>query len=183
MPSTQVYSRGHMKFKTRELVQFGLILAVALTLSYVEILIPNPFTYPGIKLGLTNIVTVFILYQYNYKSAFLITMLRIFLANFLFGSLSSLIYSLAGGLVSLITMIIVMKLKFNIIATSICGGISHNIGQLALASIVVNNWNLFLTYLLVLVISGLLVGFFIGLVAKEFLKYYVLVDRYLEIEN
>lgn len=166
-----------MRLNTRQLVQLSLLLAVALILSFVELFIPNPFPYPGVKLGLTNIVTVFLLYNYDFKTAALITVLRIFLANFLFGSISSLIYSLAGGVLSLIVMELLYKLRFNIVTTSICGGISHNMGQLILASLVVSNWNLFLTYLPVLILSGFLVGLFIGLIVLKFNEHYQVISN------
>lgn len=145
----------------------GVFIALALICSYIESLIPFYFGIPGVKLGLTNIVVVIMLYTVGEKEAFGISMLRIVLAGFLFGNMFSILYSLAGGILSFFVMYIVKKTKLlGVIPVSVCGGISHNIGQIIVAAIVVENYNIFY-YVPALLIAGTITGFLIGIVAQE----------------
>lgn len=145
----------------------GLFLALALICSYVESLIPFYFGVPGVKLGLTNIVVVMVLYCIGAKEAFGISVLRIILSGFLFGNLFSILYSLAGGLLSFFIMLLLKKTKkFGIPAVSVAGGISHNIGQLIVAALVVENYHIFY-YGTVLFAAGIATGFLIGMTAQE----------------
>lgn len=153
-----------MKRKTAYL---GMFLALALICSYVESLIPFCFGIPGVKLGLTNIVVVVMLYEIGAKEAFCISVLRILLAGFLFGNPFSIIYSLSGGILSFLVMLALKHTKkFQIVTVSVMGGIFHNIGQLCVASAVVENYNLFY-YAPMLLIAGFLTGFLIGILAVE----------------
>ena len=145
----------------------GLFLALALICSYVEVLIPINFGIPGVKLGLTNIVIVLTLYCIGEKEAFGISILRIFLSGLLFGNLFSVLFSLAGGILSFIVMVIGKKLlKLKCIAVSTSGGIAHNVGQLLVAAFVVDNFSIFY-YIPVLIVSGVLTGLLIGVIAQE----------------
>lgn len=149
---------------------FGVFTALALIFSYVETLIPINFGIPGVKLGLANLIIVIILYQTGWKEALLLSVVRIVLAGFLFGSLFSILYSLAGGLLSLAVMAFTKRYKgFSVMGVSIAGGVSHNVGQLAVAMLVVSTWQIGY-YLLVLLIAGLLTGALIGFVSREMLK-------------
>lgn len=122
----------------------GVFLALALICSYVESLIPFYFGIPGVKLGLTNIVVVLMLYCVGTKEAFAISMLRIVLAGFLFGNLFSILYSLAGGMFSFLVMYLLKRTgKLGVLPVSVAGGMSHNIGQIAVAAFVVENINIF----------------------------------------
>lgn len=145
----------------------GVFLALALICSYVESLIPISFGIPGVKLGLTNIVVVLMLYCIGAKEALAVSVCRIVLAGFLFGNLFSILYSLAGGLLSFLIMWAVKRTgKLGILPVSVCGGIFHNIGQLAVAALVVENYNVFY-YLPVLLLAGAATGLVIGIVAQE----------------
>lgn len=145
----------------------GVFLALALICSYVESLIPISFGIPGVKLGLTNIVVVLMLYCIGAKEALAVSVCRIVLAGFLFGNLFSILYSLAGGLLSFLIMWAVKRTgKLGILPVSVCGGIFHNIGQLAVAALVVENYNVFY-YLPVLLLAGAATGLSIGVVAQE----------------
>ena len=153
-----------MKQKTAYL---GMFLALALICSYVESLIPFNFGIPGVKLGLTNIVVVLMLYCIGAKEAFLVSVLRILLAGFLFGNPFSIIYSMGGGVLSFLAMVLLKKAgKFRVVSISVMGGIFHNIGQLFVASVVVENSNLFY-YMPVLLVAGFVTGFLIGILAQE----------------
>lgn len=149
---------------------FGVFTALALIFSYVETLIPIQFGTPGIKLGLANLVIVIALFKTGWKDALLLSVTRIILAGFIFGSLFSIVYSLAGGVLSLgVMMILVRTGKFSVAGVSMAGGISHNIGQLIVAMMVVKTYQVGY-YLPVLLVAGLITGAVIGAVAGEVLK-------------
>lgn len=148
----------------------GVFLALALVLSYVESLIPFYFGIPGVKLGLTNLVVVFMLYCVGTWEAFTISALRIVLAGFLFGNMFSILYSLAGGLLSFLAMYLLKKTKrFGVLPVSVSGGISHNVGQLTVAAAVVETGSIFY-YLPVLLLAGAVTGLLIGAAAQEMIK-------------
>lgn len=145
----------------------GVFLALALICSYVESLIPFYFGIPGVKLGLTNIVVVLLLYAVGTKEALTVSMLRIVLAGFLFGNMFSILYSLAGGLLSFLVMWFLKKCnKFGVLPISVSGGVFHNVGQLIVAAVIVENYNVFY-YMPVLLVAGLLTGLLIGVAAQE----------------
>ena len=126
---------------------FGVYLALALILSYVESLIPFYFGIPGVKLGLTNLVIVLVLYQLGFGPA--------------------MVLSCAGGVLSLLVMALVKKTgKLSIAGVSICGGIFHNVGQILVAMVVVENMSI-AYYMPVLLISGVITGCLIGIAAGE----------------
>ena len=151
---------------TKKLTVSALLVALAMIFSYVEVMIPFNFGIPGVKLGLANLVVVTALYLLGFKQALLISVVRMILISFTFGSLAALIYSLAGGLLSLLVMALLSKIKgFSVIGVSTAGGVSHNVGQLIAAMIVVENLNL-MFYIPVLVIAGVITGILIGIVAK-----------------
>lgn len=150
-----------------KIAYWGVFLALALVCSYVESLIPISFGIPGVKLGLTNIVVILMLYTIGAKDAILISVLRIILAGFMFGNAFSIIYSLAGGILSFVVMLLLKNAgKLKILSISTAGGISHNVGQLIVAALVVENYNI-LFYIPVLIIAGIITGFLIGLLAGE----------------
>ena len=150
-----------------KIANWGVFLALALVCSYVESLIPISFGIPGVKLGLTNIVVILMLYTIGAKDAILISVLRIILAGFMFGNAFSIIYSLAGGILSFVVMLLLKNTgKLKILSISTAGGISHNVGQLIVAALVVENYNI-LFYVPVLIIAGIITGFLIGLLAGE----------------
>lgn len=145
----------------------GVFLALALICSYVESLIPFYFGIPGVKLGLTNIVVVLMLYCVGTKEAFAISVMRIVLAGFLFGNMFSIFYSLAGGLLSFLIMYLLKRTgKFGVLPISVSGGMFHNVGQLIVAAFVVENYNIFY-YMPVLLVAGLVTGLLIGVAAQE----------------
>lgn len=149
---------------------FGVFTAFALILSYVEMLIPIQFGIPGIKLGLANLMIVIMLYKRNAKEAMMLSVVRIVLAGFMFSNLFSIIYSLAGGTLSLIVMALLKKREsFSVMGVSIAGGVSHNIGQLLVAMAVVETYRVGY-YFPVLLIAGVLTGALIGVVSNEVLK-------------
>ena len=149
---------------------FGVFTALALIFSYIELLIPVNFGIPGAKLGLANLVTVIVLYKTDWRDALLLSVVRVVLAGFLFGNLFGILYSLAGGLLSVTVMAALKKTgTFSVIGVSMAGGVSHNIGQLIMAMLVVETYAVGY-YLPALLIAGLLTGAFIGAAGRELLK-------------
>lgn len=149
---------------------FGVFTALALIFSYVESLIPIHLGIPGVKLGLANLIIVIALYKMNIKETFLLSIARIVLAGFMFGNLFAILYSLAGGMLSLGVMCILKHTeKFSVFGISMAGGVFHNVGQLIMASIVLESVSIGY-YFPVLLISGLITGFVIGVVSNEMIK-------------
>ena len=149
---------------------FGVFTALALIFSYVETLIPFNLGIPGVKLGLANLIIVVALYKMRLSEAYLLSVVRVLLAGFIFGNYFSIIYSLAGGLLSLTVMALLKKWGgFSLQGISIAGGVFHNIGQLIVAAVVVETFSV-TSYFPVLLIAGLLTGLVIGIVAEMMLK-------------
>jgi len=149
---------------------FGVFTALALIFSYVETLIPISFGIPGVKLGLANLIIVIALFKLKLKETYLLSVVRILLSGFLFGNYFSIIYSLAGALLSLSVMALLKRAGgFSIIGISIAGGVFHNIGQLFVAMAVVEMFQA-AYYIPVLLVAGLLTGCLIGILAQEMLK-------------
>lgn len=149
---------------------FGVFTALALIFSYVETLIPIQIGIPGVKLGLANLIIVIALYKMSVKEAYVLSIVRVVLAGFIFGNLFSIIYSLSGGLFSLTVMTLLKKSdKFSVIGVSIAGGVFHNVGQLIMAAIVLESLSIGY-YFPVLLLSGIVTGMLIGIVSGEMLK-------------
>lgn len=147
----------------------AIMVALALVFSYVEAMIPFNFGIPGIKLGIANLVIVIGLYLLKPQDVLIISVVRILLAGFMFGSGMSILYSLAGGLLSFLVMFLLKKIKgFSVMGVSIAGGVSHNMGQLVVAAIVVSNLKIGY-YTPVLLIAGAVTGTLIGIVSGRVL--------------
>lgn len=153
----------------RKAAYFGVFTALALIFSYVETLIPVNFGIPGAKLGLANLIIVIFLYKTNWREALLLSVVRIVLSGFIFGNLFAILYSLAGGILSLAVMALLQKSgKFSVIGVSIAGGASHNVGQLIVAMIVVETYQVGY-YLPVLLVAGVITGALIGIISSQVL--------------
>lgn len=149
---------------------FGVFTALALIFSYVESLIPIHLGIPVVKLGLANLIIVIALYRMNIKETFLLSIARIVLAGFLFGNLFAILYSLAGGMLSLGVMCMLKRTKkFSVFGISMAGGVFHNVGQLSMAAIVLESISIGY-YFPVLLIAGLITGFVIGVISNEMIK-------------
>ena len=149
---------------------YGILAALALVLSWLEAQIPAFFAVPGMKIGLTNIVVIVALYCMDVKSAIIINFIRILLVSFLFGNGISLMYSLAGGMLSTLIMILLKRVgKLRIITVSIIGGITHNIGQIIVAMILLQTTNI-AWYLLILWFTGIGAGAVVGIIGGELTK-------------
>ena len=133
-------------------------------LAYVEVLLPPIFSaVPGIKIGLANIVVLFILYRYRVIDAALVSAVRIFAVTMLFGNPVMLAYSASGAALSIAVMAILKKL--NILSTlgvSVAGAIFHNVGQILIAMLMLGTAELGY-YLIVLTLTGTISGVFVGI--------------------
>ena len=160
----QIEDRWKMKRNTTgHVARYGMLIALAFIFSYIEMLIPINLGIPGIKLGLDNLVVFIALYMEGWKGAFGISMVRIILVGFTFSNTFSMLYSLAGGILSFLVMLLCKKLKvFSKMGVSIAGGVSHNIGQITVAAFVVKNSGVFY-YLPVLLVAGTITGALIGI--------------------
>ena len=159
--------KNKTKASAKTAAKYGMLIALALVFSYLEAQIPSFFPVPGMKLGLTNIIVLLSLYRMGWKSAMAVNVLRIVLVSFLFGGISAMIYSLAGGMLSTIGMILLKKTdRFRIVTVSIAGGISHNVGQIIVAVFALNTVGI-AWYLTVLWFSGLASGALIGIIGAE----------------
>ena len=117
-----------------KVAHFGVLVALALILSYVETWIPINFGIPGIKLGLSNLVVIISIYKYGLKKSFFLGITKVLLSNILFGNLSSMIFGLVGMICSVFLMCMLKKTrKFSVIGISMAGGIAHNLGQIFVA--------------------------------------------------
>ena len=156
--------------ETRKIARMGLLTALALILSYVESLIPAFVAVPGVKMGLANIVVVFALYTLVPGEAAIVSIIRVLLSSLLFGSILSLSYSAAGAVISLLSMIILMKTKiFGVTSVSVTGGVFHNLGQILVACLVLET-DVLLYYLPVLILSGTITGAVIGIASSIVIK-------------
>lgn len=154
----------------RKIAYYGLLVALAFIFSYVESLFPINLGIPGVKLGLANLVVIVSLYLFGIREAAVISFIRIVLSGITFGSPAAMVYSLAGGVLSLLIMVIVKKTnQFSTMGVSVAGGVFHNVGQIIVAMIVLETQSL-IYYLPVLIISGLVAGVVIGILAAEIIK-------------
>lgn len=171
--------------KTQKLTFISVLVAQALILYLVERMLPIPFIAPGAKLGLSNIITVVCLYIFGFKEAFAVIILRILLSTFFGGTVSSFLYSIAGGILSLLAMYIIKILgrdKISIIGVSVTGAFFHNVGQILVAAAVIQNINI-VVYLPILAIAGIGTGFFVGITSRYLLKYVKVLPFYKFIHN
>lgn len=154
----------------KRIAEIGMMVGLAMVLSYLESLLPVSLGIPGVKLGLSNVVTLFALYRCGSGPAFGIAVTRIVLCGVTFGSFSAMLYSLAGGLLSYLVMLLLKKTdRFSVYGVSVAGGVFHNIGQVAVAAWVLQTSLLFY-YIPFLLIAGTIAGVCIGVVCGGVIK-------------
>ena len=169
--SSQANRRGgHSGENTRRLAFGAMFTALALIFSYVEFLVPLPVPVPGIKLGLANLVIIIAIYRMGFKYAFTINCARIIASGLLFSGVFGMLYSFAGGILSLVVVYVLYRMgRFSMVGISMAGGVMHNLGQLLTACLIVSNIRL-MSYFAVLLFSGLISGILIGIVAYNIEK-------------
>ena len=156
---------------SRKVAYYGIFAALSILMGYVETIIPLPLPVPGIKLGLSNVIVLLALYVMGTKEAFYISVIRVFISALLFRGFLGFWYSMSGAFLSYIVMVLAMKTgKMSAIGVSVLGGIFHNIGQIAVAWVILGRGVVF--YLVpILMVSGVATGFAIGVVAGYCTKY------------
>ena len=151
--------------KTKKTVTLAAAVALSMVLSFLESLIPPLSTVPGVKLGLANIVTVFLLYTYGAREAGVVSLVRVLLSSLLFGSFVSLAYSLFGAVFSFVVMVLSKRfLPFSALGVSVLGALMHNAGQVLCACIIMESAAL-AVYFVPLSVSGILSGIAVGVLA------------------
>lgn len=153
--------------KHQKIIYLSLLVTFGLVLHIIENMIPVPFPIPGAKLGLANIISLLAIVMYGVKEGLTVNILRCLIGALLTGSMSSLLYSLSGAVLSTLMMALFYKYfrkVFSLVGISIVGGVTHNIAQVTVASIILSTFGLYI-YLPFLMVIGLFTGFFTGLAA------------------
>jgi heptaprenyl diphosphate synthase len=152
------------KYNSKKIAFWGLLTAAALLFGYVEYLVPLNFIAPGIKLGFANVVFLLLLLNKKTTAAFFVNLIRITLSALLFASPFSLLFSLTAGIVSMLFMTLVCRLKIvGIVGISVLGATVHNLTQLCVANFTVGQGVWF--YLPFLLIAGTIAGIVVGILA------------------
>lgn len=158
--------RNQTRMTVQNITRMALLAAVALALGWVEQFIPAPM--PGIKLGLGNTVLLYALYLLDVRSAVLLMVLKVGLSGLMYAGVFAMVYSLCGGALSLLMMVLVKKLSrdsLSIIGVSVVGAVFHNVGQLLIAAALLG-WRPVALYGPVLLIAGVVMGVVTGIVGK-----------------
>lgn len=154
--------------KTRDITKIAILTSICVVISILESL----FTFigdivPGLKLGLANIVIIFTLYEYDFKTAFLVSIIRVLIVALLrtgFGI--NFFFSLSGAVFSIIFMYIFKKTRLSIIGVSIIGSVFHSIGQVLVGMLLLDNYNV-IYYLPYLLLFSIPTGIAIGIISKK----------------
>lgn len=156
---------------TRRIAFLGLFTACAMVLSYVELLLPPIWAaVPGVKVGLPNVIIMFLLYVFSAKDAALVSLVRVLTVTLLFGNAMMLWYSLAGAALSLAVMVLLKKTGlFSAVGVSVAGGVFHNLGQILVAMLLLQTKEIGY-YMIVLAVTGTLAGVAIGLVGTLLIR-------------
>ena len=162
-----------MKRNAKNITTIAMLITIALILSYVEMLLPV-IPIPGAKMGLSNIITLLALVTYGFPTALMILFVRSLISSLLFSSILSFAYSIAGGILSLTVMYLLTKTfkdRVSLMAVSISGALTHNMGQLAVAMLILKTKQLvsFVPWLIIIAIPA---GIIVGLCVKYCLKHF-----------
>ena len=159
------------RFSTRNIALCGLLTAMMLVLGFIESLLPVATAVPGVKLGLSNGVLMFALYMLDAPTAFLLMLLKVVLSGLMFGGVSAMMYAMAGGLLSMVCMSLLSRMKgVSPIVVSMIGGVMHNVGQVGLAMLMLNTPKL-LYYMAILMGVGMACGALTGVCADSVVKH------------
>ena len=153
--------------KTRKLTTLSMLTAIALTIFMVEAQIPPLTPVPGIKMGLSNIITVFIVFAMGPKEAAAVLFVRIFLGAVFAGNFSTILYSGAGGFCAILITILLRKIltKKQLWVAGVCGAIAHSLGQMAMAITLLQTPGL-IAYLPIMIVASMISGTFTGFCAQ-----------------
>ena len=153
--------------KVKRLVYIAMLTAVALIIFMIEAQIPSPVPIPGVKLGLANIITVYAMFTLGPSSTLMILLCRVFLGSIFSGQLITFLYSMSGGLLCYLSMLLMQKIltQKQIWVCSVIGAIFHNIGQI-IAAVIITRTPGIAAYLPILLVTGIVAGVFTGICAQ-----------------
>ncbi len=157
--------RRNNRFNVQRTALCGLLTAMMLVLGFIESMIPVAAGVPGIKLGLSNGVLIFALYMLDAPTAFVLMIVKVVLSGLMFGGVSAMLYAMAGGVLSMLTMILLKRFHFHMVVISMFGAVMHNVGQVVMAMLVLQTPKL-MYYLAILMLVGLFMGAVTGIAAK-----------------
>lgn len=158
--------------KVQQVALSGLLTSLMLVFGFIERQFPLPVPVPGIKLGLANSVLLYALYMLGIRQTIVLMMLKSLMSWLIYMNLSAMLYSFAGGVLSVAAMILVSRMKgVSPIGVSALGAVFFNIGQILMAAWVLGTPQLIVTYLPVLMVSGVLTGILTGVIAKLVMKH------------
>ena len=156
-----------MNNRIKKLAFLAIAASCALVLSYIEFLLPPIYAaFPAIKMGLPNIIIIFVLYRLGVKEAICVSFLRLILVTLLFGNLVMLAYSVAGATLSITSMAVLKRFKcFSAVGVSVAGAVLHNLGQILMAIILLGTTAIAF-YFPILIVTGTVAGIIVGLLAS-----------------
>lgn len=162
--------KPRLKQSTYSMMVVAMLVCLAMVLSIIESFIPLSFVVPGIKLGLANLVVLCGIYVLSFKQALMLAVLKCVMTAWIFGSFPAFLYSIVGTMLSFFVMWVLVRGKVGTIAVSCVGAVCHNLGQIAVAALIIGSINV-LYYLPVLIVLGALAGLLIGLCVKAVMPY------------
>lgn len=162
--------RKNNRFNVQRTALCGLLTAMMLVLGFIESLIPVAAGVPGIKLGLSNGVLIFALYMLDMPTAFVLMIVKVVLSGLMFGGVSAMMYAMAGGVLSMLTMMLLKKLRFHLVIVSMFGAVMHNVGQVLMAMLILQTPRL-IYYMAILMFVGLATGAVTGIAANTTIKH------------
>ena len=158
--------------KVQQVALSGLLTSLMLVFGFIERQFPLPVPVPGIKLGLANSVLLYALYMLGIRQSVVLMLLKSLMSWLIYMNLSAMLYSFTGGVLSVAAMILVSRMKgVSPIGVSALGAVFFNIGQILMAAWVLGTPQLIVTYLPVLMVSGVLTGILTGVIAKLVMKH------------
>lgn len=158
--------------KVQQIALSGLLTSLMLVFGFIERQFPLPVPVPGIKLGLANSVLLYALYMLGIRQSIVLMLLKSLMSWLIYMNLSAMLYSFAGGVLSLTAMILISRMKdVSPVGVSALGAVFFNIGQILMAAWVLGTPQLIVTYLPVLMVSGVLTGILTGVIAKLVMKH------------
>lgn len=156
--------------RTKKTAICGMMTALAMIFSYIEVLIPIPLPIPGIKLGIANMAVIVVMFVIGLSEAVIVDILRVILMSVLFGNFNSFLFSISGAVLSIAVMAVLKKTdRFSEIGISVAGGVMHNVGQI-IAAVLIMETSAIAYYLPVLIVSGTFTGVVIGILASFMIK-------------
>lgn len=158
--------------KNLHIAQSGILVSMMLVLGFIERSLPMPTMIPGIKIGLSNSVLLYSIYTLGVKRSYLLMLLKVLLSGLLFGGVQAMLYSFCGGLLSMIVMTLLYRVPgVSILGVSVAGAVSHCIGQVLAAMLVLRTVQL-LYYAGVLSLVSIVTGILTGVAANGVLRVY-----------